>query len=73
MDLMPVVDIALGAALVAMRQQFPFPPDKISDKDDAAALKAIDQGAQFGLRLATSLAAEQVKSFSTLLRARGPG
>ena len=72
-DPMPVLDVALGAALVAMRQQFSFPPDKISEKDDAVALQAIDQGTRFGLRLATKLAAEQVKAFPALLRVREPG
>ncbi|RZI74787.1 MAG: hypothetical protein EOP13_07535 [Pseudomonas sp.] len=72
-DPMPVLDVALGAALVAMRQQFPFPPDRISDKDDTVALQAIDQGTRFGLRLATKLVTEQVKSFPSLLRVREPG
>jgi hypothetical protein len=67
-DPMPMVDVALGAALVALRQQFPFPPDKIGPKQDEAALKAINKGADHGMRLGAKLSLEQCKSFSKLLR-----
>ena len=67
-DPMPMVDVALGAALVSMRQQFPFPPEKIGDKQDEAALKAITRGAEHGMRLGAKLTLDQCKSFSTVLR-----
>lgn len=67
-DPMPMVDVALGAALVSMRQQFPFPPEKIGEKQDEAALKAITKGAEYGMRLGAKLTLEQCKSFSTVLR-----
>jgi hypothetical protein len=67
-DPMPMVDVALGAALVSMRQQFPFAPEKIGDKQDEAALKALTKGFEHGMRLASKLTLEQCKSFSTVLR-----
>ena len=67
-DPMPVVDVALGAALVSMRQQFPFPPAKISDRHDGDALKAITKGAAYGIDLAAKLTLDQCKSFSKVLR-----
>ena len=67
-DPMPVVDVALGAALVAMRQQFDGPPAKISARHDAAAAKAIKHGATYGVDLAAKLSLEQCKSFSKVLR-----
>ena len=67
-DPMPMVDIALGAALVSMRQQFQFPPDKIGDKHDQIALKAIAKGARYGIDLGAKLTLDQCQSFSKLLR-----
>ena len=63
-DPMPMVDIALGAALVSLRQKFPFPPEKISDKHDQVALKAITEGARYGIDLGAKLTLEQCQSFS---------
>lgn len=67
-DPMPMVDIALGAALVSMRQQFPFPPDRIGDKHDQVALKAIVKGARYGIELGAKLTLDQCQSFSKVLR-----
>jgi hypothetical protein len=67
-DPMPMLDTALGAAVVAMRQQFPFAPAKITDKHDAAASKAIAKGAAHGIQLGAKLTLDQCASFSTLLR-----
>lgn len=64
-DPMPLVDVTLGAALVAMREQFPFPPEKPNDKHDEIAMKAILNGAKFGMQLATKLVSEQSEVFST--------
>ena len=50
---MPLVDVALGAALVSMRQRFPRPPEKPSDRQDAAALEGRAAGARaIGIELA---------------------
>ncbi|HJU04401.1 MAG TPA: hypothetical protein VJ692_04560 [Nitrospiraceae bacterium] len=68
LDPMPVVDVILGAALVSMRQEFLFPPEKITDKQDEIALKAVQKGAKHGMQLATKLAVEQCNSFATALR-----
>lgn len=67
-DPMPMVDVALGAALVSMRQQFPFAPEKIGDKHDQTALKAIAKGARYGIDLGARMTLEQCQSFSKLLR-----
>ena len=67
-DPMPVVDIVLGAALVGLRQQFPQAPEKLSERDDEVALKAIGKGAQFGVELASKLVLEQTKSFPGLFQ-----
>ena len=67
-DPMPVLDIVLGAALVALRQQFPLAPAKLGERKDEVALKAISKGAQFGVELASKLALEQSKSVASLFR-----
>ena len=67
-DPMPMVDIALGSALVSMRQQFPLPPDKVGDQHDKVALKAIANGARYGIDLGAKLTLDQCKSFSKVLR-----
>jgi hypothetical protein len=69
-DPQPVVDLILGAALVALRQQFPQAPDKLAEREDGVALKAISKGAKFGVDLATKLVVEQTKSFPGLFRRR---
>jgi hypothetical protein len=67
-DPMPVVDLVLGAALVALRQQFPQAPGKLTEREDEVALKAISKGAQFGVDLATKLVLEQSQSLPRLFR-----
>lgn len=67
-DPMPLVDVALGAALVSLRQQFPKPPTKLTARQDDAANKAVRKGAQYGIRLAAKLAQEQSDIFAGLLR-----
>jgi hypothetical protein len=52
LDVMPMVDVALGAALVSLRQALPYPPDKLTDKHDKIAAKAIAQGLEFGIKAA---------------------
>lgn len=68
LDVMPLVDVALGAALVSMRQQFPFPPEKLSNEHDEAALKVVQKGTKYGMELATKLALEQCNDFAAALR-----
>lgn len=67
-DPMPVVDVALGAALVAMRQEFPFPPDKIGAKHDELALRAQRKGMEYGAQLAGKLSLGQCQRFAKALR-----
>jgi hypothetical protein len=63
-DPMPLVDVALGAALVAMRQNFPFPPPEPTDEYDAAAMEAVEKGARFGFERARKLAIENNNMFA---------
>ena len=49
-------------------QQFPFPPEKIGDKHDQIALKAIATGARYEIDLGAKLTLHQCKSFSKVLR-----
>lgn len=67
-DPMPMVDIALGAALVSMRQEFPFTLEKIGDRHDQVALKALTKGARYGIDLGAKLTLDQCESFSRVLR-----
>ncbi len=67
-DPMPMVDIALGAALISMRQQFPSAPEKISEAHDKAAMTAITKGARMGIDLGAKLTLDQCQSFAKLLR-----
>jgi hypothetical protein len=69
-DPMPLVDVALGAALVSMRQAFPFAPEKVDAKSDAAALEAAQKGAAYGMQLAVRHAMEQQKMFGDVLMNR---
>jgi hypothetical protein len=66
-DPLPLVDVALGA-LVAMRQRFPIPPEKFSERQDAAAMKAVQEGATYGMALARKLVLEQYEEFAAALR-----
>jgi hypothetical protein len=67
-DPMPLVDVALGAALVAMRQAFPYPPEKMDARQDTAAMRAAQKGASYGMQLAAKHAQEQQKAFGAALR-----
>jgi hypothetical protein len=67
-DPMPIIDVALGAALVSMRQEFPYPPEKFTDRIDQAALKMATAGARQGLRLAIAQQTAHLKAFSGTLK-----
>lgn len=44
LDVMPLVDAALGAALVSLRQALPYPPDKLTDRHDKNRRRGQRQG-----------------------------
>jgi hypothetical protein len=67
-DPMPVLDVALGAALVSMRQAFPTVPEKLATKQDGEAMKAVKAGLKYGAQLATKQVQEQNKVFTTALK-----
>jgi hypothetical protein len=52
LEVMPMVDIALGAALVSLRQALPYPPDKLTEEHDKIAAEAIAKGLEFGVKAA---------------------
>jgi hypothetical protein len=68
LDPMPLVDVALGAALVSMRQAFPYPPEKPGERHDAIAMKAVQAGASYGIKLAKKLAIGESGAFAAALR-----
>jgi hypothetical protein len=65
---MPLVDVVLGAALVAMRQSFPIAPERPSDQLDAAAIEVVQKGAMYGIELVKKLAMEECNAFAKALR-----
>ena len=68
LDPMPLVDVVLGAALVAMRQGFPIAPEKPSDRLDAEAMEVVQKGTMYGIELAKKLAMEEFNTFAKVLR-----
>ncbi|MCE7937444.1 hypothetical protein DCC79_03110 [bacterium] len=66
-DPMPLVDVALGAALVAMRQAFPYPPERMSARQDEAAFEAAMDGARTGFRRAAREGVHLCQSLTSIL------
>jgi hypothetical protein len=64
LDLMPLVDITLGAALVSMRQAFPYPPERITEEFDNRAFETALEGAKRGIEMGLGQMKE-VMSFYT--------
>jgi hypothetical protein len=71
-DPMPLVDVALGGALVAMRQAFPYPPERIDERMEKAALDAAISGARRALDAGLKDAGGGLKAFRQLLDAKRP-
>ena len=67
-DPQPFVNVALGAALVTLRQAYPYPPEKFNEQLDEAAAQTALKGARAGLNLAIKHAAESWKGFSKVLK-----
>ena len=72
-DVTPLIDVALGGALVAMRQAFPYPPGEMSEEFDQRAKRAAIEGAQNALTRGIRNAQAQLSDFSRLLENRGSG
>ncbi|MEY4910144.1 MAG: hypothetical protein RL260_3862, partial [Pseudomonadota bacterium] len=68
LDPMPLADVALGAALVALRQAMPYPPDKLTEQHDKAAGETIGKAARIGLKLALDDYGAQAGRFAKALR-----
>ena len=67
-DPMPLVDIALGAAIVAMRQMFPFPPKDLEAKFDDVMVVA-EKAARSALDRANLQTEILIKNFTATLPA----
>ena len=52
LEVMPMVDIAPGAALVSLRQALPYPPAKLTEELDKIAAEEIAKGLEFGVKAA---------------------
>ncbi len=68
-DPMPLVDLALGAALVGTRQALPYPGEKLDDEEFDKALEAGRSAAKQALGVARKDLARSWKEFSRLMHA----
>ena len=66
---MPMVDIALVAALVSLRQALPYPPDKLTEEHDKIAAEAIAKGLEFGVKAALAEHAAVNRQLSKVFKA----
>lgn len=69
LELMPLVDSALGAALVSLRQALPYPPDKLTDKHDKLAADAVAKGLNFGMQAALAEHATASRQLTKVFKA----
>jgi hypothetical protein len=65
---MPLADVALGAALVALRQAMPYPPEKLTEQHDKQAGEIIGKAARLGLKVALADYSAQAKAFAKTLK-----
>jgi hypothetical protein len=67
-DPQPILDVTLGGAIIAMRQAFPFAPEKFDDGFDEKALAAAQEGAKMAMTLALQNTRAVMKDVSQLMR-----
>lgn len=68
LDPAPVLNVAFGAALVALRQAFPYPPEKITENLEKAADEVLIKGAREGISIVIKQANAEWKLFSGALK-----
>ena len=68
-DPQPIIDAALGGAIVAMRQAFPFAPEKMDEDFDRKAKSAAMSGARRVMTLAAENSQSTLTDFRKILRA----
>jgi hypothetical protein len=68
LDPMPLADVALGAALVALRQAIPYPPEKLTDAHDKEAGEVIGKAVRIGLKAALADYGAQSKALAKMLK-----
>ena len=68
LEVMPLLDVALGAALVALRQALPYPPDKLTEQHDKLAAEAIAKGLALGAQVALAEHAAATKHLAKALK-----
>lgn len=67
LDPWPIISVAIGAAIVTLRQKFPYPPEKIDSRMDQEAEKIILDGAKHGLALAMHSMTAELRGFAQAL------
>lgn len=66
LDPTPLVNIAFGTAIIALRQEFPYPPEKLDDKFFKKAEKITVDAAKSGLELAIKHYRAETRKFNEL-------
>ena len=69
LEVMPMVDIAPGAALVSLRQALPYPPDKLTEEHDKIAAEAIAKGLECGVKAALAEHAAVYRQLAKVFKA----
>jgi hypothetical protein len=72
LDVMPLVDVALGAALISLRQALPYPPEKLTETHDKMAAEAVAKGLAFGVKAALAEHAATNKWLTKVFKAPEP-
>jgi hypothetical protein len=62
LDPTPLLTLALGGALIALREAFPFPDPELAEQVDKEGDALIERGAAYGLRLGLESFAESLKA-----------
>lgn len=69
LDPLKLLETALGAAVVSLRQRFPYPPAEFDEAVEREADKAILDGARHGLQRGMRQMAKDMDSFNKVFRA----
>ncbi|MBC7827147.1 MAG: hypothetical protein H7122_05340 [Chitinophagaceae bacterium] len=66
-DPTPIINIMLGTILVALRQEFPYPPKDFDEDFEKTAEKISTNAARFGLEMGLNHYASELKNYNSLL------
>jgi hypothetical protein len=70
LDLEPVLDVALGGALLALRERFPEPDLRLKDEMEKEFEQVIEPGVKIGLERAAETVGPACKEFQALFGGR---